>query len=172
MEIKVSNKHLQILGFFFTYPNREIHIRELSRELKISHTWVKKISEELSEFITSNKGPVTVLKANTLSEPYKNYKKLYNQFKTITSGIADYLIEAYERPKTIVLFGSYFYGEDTENSDIDIAIITDKSISLNLNKYESFLRRKISIHEIKTPDKHFLGTLANGIVLYGYLSIK
>ncbi len=50
-------------------------------------------------------------------------KKIRNLIKAIT----DKIVAAYQ-PKKIILFGSYAYGEPTEDSDIDFLIVknTDK----------------------------------------------
>ena len=69
----------------------------------------------------------------------------------------------------IILFGSYSRGEDIENSDIDIAIISNKKLNLDLEKYKRFLNRVINIHEINLNkiSSEFLFNLYNGIVLGG-----
>ena len=71
------------------------------------------------------------------------------------------------------MFGSYAKGEDTEQSDIDIAIITKDNARLELKPYESKLSRKINIIEIDlaSSKKEFLNTIANGIVIDGYLTL-
>ena len=82
--------------------------------------------------------------------------------------------EQYGHPEAIILFGSYSRGEDTETSDIDLAVATTKKLSLNLTLYEKKLKRKISIHEItlEKVSEEFLNNLANGLVITGYLKIK
>jgi len=49
------------------------------------------------------------------------------RFKKIITEIADRILKGYH-PKKVILFGSYAYGEPTEDSDIDLLIIknTDK----------------------------------------------
>lgn len=47
---------------------------------------------------------------------------------------------------TVILFGSYSRGDDTINSDIDIAIIGAKERTIKLTKYEKILERKIVIN--------------------------
>jgi predicted nucleotidyltransferase len=49
------------------------------------------------------------------------------RFKKIIAEIVDRISEGYS-PKKVILFGSYAYGEPTEDSDIDLLIIknTDK----------------------------------------------
>ena len=63
-----------------------------------------------------------------------NLEKIYG------SGIVDFLSNKYNRPKSIILFGSFSKGEDIENSDIDIAVSTNKRLNLDISKYEKIIR--------------------------------
>ncbi len=45
--------------------------------------------------------------------------------KKIIKGIVDAILKEYE-PKKVILFGSYAYGEPTEDSDLDILIVTER----------------------------------------------
>jgi len=49
------------------------------------------------------------------------------RFRKIITEIVDKILKGY-KPKKVILFGSYAYGEPTEDSDIDLLIIknTDK----------------------------------------------
>ncbi len=107
--------------------------------------------------------------ANRENIDFVRYKRLYNLEKIYTSGIINYLSNVYNHPKNIILFGSFSRGDDVEGSDIDIAIITKKKLSLNLLKYEKILEKGINIHEIDLDgvSKEFKANLANGIVLEG-----
>ena len=73
-------------------------------------------------------------------------------------------------PDGIILFGSYSKGEDIENSDIDIAIISEKyEKSLNLNKYSKSLGKEISIHIYEDMNKETKKSVLNGIILRGFI---
>ena len=67
------------------------------------------------------------------------------------------------------MFGSYSRGEDTTNSDIDIAIINRKNKSTNNKKYEEQLERNININFYKQNKihKHLQENIYNGIILAG-----
>ena len=45
--------------------------------------------------------------------------------KRIINEILDRILTGYD-PKKVILFGSYAYGEPTEDSDLDILIVTEK----------------------------------------------
>lgn len=107
------------------------------------------------------------------SEKFVQMKRLFNIYSLYGCGLVSFLRQQYEEPEAIVLFGSYAKGEDISKSDIDIAVITSKNMTLDLKKFEPPLKRKINIHEIKLKyaEKPFLNSLANGTVLYGYLKV-
>jgi len=105
---------------------------------------------------------------------FRALKRSYNLFSLYRSELVNELTEIYNKPEAIVLFGSYSKGEDTEESDIDIAVITERQKDVNLAVFERRLYRKIKVLEIQRPriEKEFWNTLINGIVLYGYLEPK
>ena len=93
----------------------------------------------------------------------ENLKMLYE------SGFADFLEEKFAGA-AIVLFGSYSRGDDTTNSDIDIAIIGRKSKEVGLTELEKLLERKISLNfydSFKEIHKHLKESIFNGIILSG-----
>ncbi|MEW6329162.1 MAG: nucleotidyltransferase domain-containing protein, partial [Candidatus Micrarchaeota archaeon] len=100
-------------------------------------------------------------------------KMCYNILAVHESGLIEFLREEYEEPEVVVLFGSFARGEDTSKSDIDVAVVTNKSQTPDLKKFEAKLGRKLNLYEIKMKEcsKEFLNNLANGVVLYGYLKV-
>ena len=161
-----------ILGLFFDNPSREFHLRELSRLLKLSMPTIISATDNLSKerlIIKIKEKVLTKVMANRENINFTRYKRLYNLEKIYVSSITDHLSNIYNHPKNIILFGSYSRGEDIENSDIDIAITTNKKLSLTLLKYEKFLKKTINVHEMDTNkiSEEFKANLANGIVLEG-----
>ena len=85
------------------------------------------------------------------------------------SGLVDYLIEKYSE-STIILFGSYSYGEDNSSSDIDFAVIGAKEKNVQLEKYEEILERKILLQfykNLKEINKNLKENILNGIIIKG-----
>lgn len=174
----VWNKKAKLLAFFLRYPTREIHLRALSREIGLSTTMIAKAAKRLAKegilTIVRNKERKEVLmKANRDCSSYRALKQSFNISFIHQSGLVEYLAKLYHHPDCIVLFGSYAKGEDTENSDIDIAVLTDRKAALSLEKFEALLHRKIAIKEFnkRKIEKEFWNTLANGIVVSGYLEV-
>lgn len=162
----------RVLEIFFENPSREFHLRELSRLLKLSMPTIILATDILSKerlIIKTKEKVLTKLAANRENIDFTRYKRLYNLEKIYASGIIDYLLDVYNHPKNTVLFGSFSRGDDVEDSDIDIAIITKKKLSLDLSKYERILNKGISIHEVDLDkvSEEFKANLANGIVLEG-----
>lgn len=176
MSIIIDTKKRKLAQFFCSNPTKSYTVRELSRQNKISPTWVSKIIKELEkDQIIETKEDVNSIKVKSKRDvPFARLKQVLNLDNLYSSGLIDKLIETYHKPEAIILFGSYSRGEDIENSDIDIAVLTDrKQADESYIKYENELKRKLSIKIInpKKITKDFATSLANGIVLYGYLEV-
>ena len=65
-------------------------------------------------------------------------------------------------------------GEDTNTSDIDIAVIGRKEKMLHLREYEKILNREININfynSWKEIHEHLKNNILNGILLHGYVEL-
>ena len=158
----------KILQVFFDQPNKKFQLRELSRQTKISLPSVKKHVELL-------------LKLDLIREKkdgiYTGYKSSFNTIYKILIRLEDSeLIKELENictPNCIVLYGSAVEGTDDERGDIDIFVQSSKKI-IELKKYENKLKRKISLlfeQDLKKIDETLKNSLANGIVLSGFLKV-
>jgi predicted nucleotidyltransferase len=164
----------RILQVFFDNPNKKYQLREISRITNISLPSVKKHIEQL-------------LKQNLIQEDtqgiYKGYKAKYSQeFKTLKKNDLiirlekSGLIEKIEKtctPNCIILYGSAVEGKDDLRGDIDIFVQSTKK-KIELKNYEKKIKRTISIifeKNIKKIDNNFKNTIANGIVLRGFLKV-
>lgn len=170
-----KNNTLKVMEIFFKHPEMKFHLRELERMTKLSMPGVRKIATKLEKegLLQSKKEKMVKNFQASRNEKFIQLKRAYNLHSIFNSGLLNFLKDKYEEPEAIVLFGSYSKGEDITQSDIDIAVITRKHKELNLAKFENKLARKIKIYEIRTEtaEKEFLNTLANGIVLHGYLKV-
>ncbi|PTD94239.1 hypothetical protein C9439_04105 [archaeon SCG-AAA382B04] len=164
-----------LMQYLFQNPRKSYHIRKLARKTNLSASTISKTIKELQkkEFVEVKKG-VTKQVRLSQNNKTKDYKRAYNLLKLTDSGLIDYL-EKNLYPDTIVLFGSYSRGEDDSNSDIDLAIINgnNKGTQLDLDEFEKELERSVNLQEIDLKDvgENFKLTLANGIVLRGYLEL-
>ncbi|MFH1072195.1 MAG: nucleotidyltransferase domain-containing protein [Nanoarchaeota archaeon] len=161
-----------VLGLFFEYPTTEFHLRELSRKLRLSMPTIISMTDKLARenLIIKKKGKVITSMFADRENPYFIRKKRVNNLERMyDSGIVEYLTQEYNQPRAIIIFGSYSRGEDIEKSDIDVAVLTDKKISVDLDKFSHFFGKTINIHEIDAEkiSKEFKANLSNGIVLEG-----
>ena len=105
---------------------------------------------------------------------------MYNLNFIFQSGLVEFLLDYFNNPKSIILFGSFRNGEDLSTSDMDIAIESDeekeyKAVRLReLENFENAIQRKIHIHLFnrKNIDPQVFNNIANGIKLFGFLEVK
>ncbi len=170
----------KVAGLIFNYPNKDFHIRGIAKETKLSTTAVESAIEKLRDFGIVKIIPgnvVTSVRADLDSPPYSFYKKIFNLYRLERYNFIENLKNAMQA-ETIVLFGSFAKGEDIEQSDVDIMVITrskpDTHITELIRIWEHELNRKVNLHVLPSLDgakSEFKNSLANGIVLYGYLKV-
>jgi predicted nucleotidyltransferase len=124
-------------------------------------------------------GTAMQIRAAQEGATFQRRKLAWNLTQLLETNLIDILDEHYHRPKAIILFGSYRYGQDLSTSDIDIAIETTATGTHTeqlekLHAIEKSLRRNIQIlrFDRKSIDKHVFSNIANGIVLHGFLQAK
>ncbi len=146
--------------------------REIAKMLKVSPTAVSNSIKKLKEsnFIKIEKTKtINFISFNRDEKRAIELKRVENLKKMYLSGLSDYL-ESTLPGGTIILFGSFSRGEDTNTSDIDIAIIERKDKLLELEKYEKILNRKINVNfygSWKKIHEHLKNNILNGILLSG-----
>lgn len=162
--------------FFYKNPSSEVHVRELAKKLGCSAGFV---SENIGSLLEKDlveekqKGNMKTFTVKTSSTEYRKRKRAWNIREILTSELPEYL-ENELYPDAVVLFGSYLKGTDTQDSDIDLAIINGREKSLDLSAYEDKFERSINLTQIESlsdSEKDFVNTLANGFVLKGYLDV-
>ena len=163
----------RVLEVFFKEPTRVHYVREISRNIHLAPTSVKKhILTLLKQDIIIKKKELFIgYSANLENENFIFHKRINNQINIKTSGLLKYLIDN-THPETIILYGSYSRGEDREHSDIDLFILTKNSKQLNLEKFEKELKREIHIiieKDSRNLNPNLRENLKNGFVIYGYL---
>ncbi len=169
-----------LLAPFFDDPQRKFSIRELSRMLKINHTTVRQGLNWLvkEEYLSFKKEGVYIFYRLVLTRKTLNLKLFYNLEKIRISGLMGDLEKAFDLP-VIVLFGSYAFACDDVTSDIDICVITNIEKKFSVEKYESILHRKVSLHKfskmewekMKKSHPFLVNNICNGVVLSGELVI-
>ena len=160
----------KVLELFFDFPLARMHLREIARRIKISAPAVSRalVDLEKEEYIELEKRFLVYAKA-TNKNKFRNAKRIFNLEKIYRDGLLKRLEENCPL-STIILFGSYSRGEDTEKSDIDIAVLA-APMELGLQDFEGVYNRKINIQffDSRNISEKIWESLINGIVLQGSL---
>ncbi len=164
----------EILRLLFANMGETFNQREVAKKLKKSPTAVAKSLKYLQKQnllkISKNKtSNFSIIGLNLENKKIFEMKRIENLRLIHESGLFDFLEEKF-LGKTILLFGSYSFGEDTKDSDIDIAIIGSKEENINLEKFEKILEKEIRIQfykDLTNIHKNLKENLFNGIVLAG-----
>ncbi|MBS3124961.1 nucleotidyltransferase domain-containing protein [Candidatus Woesearchaeota archaeon] len=170
-----NNNEYRVLRLFFEQPTEEFQLRQISRLAQIAPPSTKKYLKELEKeglINKSKKKPYPTYSANRDAQLFRNLKKWFLVIELTTNGFVEHIVDCCG-PDAIILFGSASRGEDIENSDIDLAIISVET-ELNVNKYEKALRRKISplfISNFGKLGNELKNNIVNGIILHGYLKV-
>ena len=165
----------QILELLFTFPRKQFSYRDIERNTDLSIGTISKYVPllEKQDLLKRDVRPTAKYVSANFSNPtFRQLKRANNLKKLYESNIINEL-EIKLRPTSIVLFGSYSRGEDTEESDIDIAILGGRKFQLNRKPFEKKLQRHINLTQIQRVTKmqdEFKQTLINAIVVSGLLS--
>ncbi|MFH1591841.1 MAG: nucleotidyltransferase domain-containing protein [Candidatus Woesearchaeota archaeon] len=161
---------LTILEVFFKEPTAIHFIREISRKINLAQTSVRNnINNLKTEGLIQKKKakPFDGFVANRESEKFLYYKQVYNFFSLYE--LRNLIVESLH-PQAVVVFGSYCRGEDIEESDIDVLILSKVKKEINLEKIEKKLGRKVHImfaEKIEDLEKKLIKSLINGWTLHG-----
>ena len=170
-----KDNNLRVMELFFRHPEQKFHLRELERLTKLSMPGIRKIVKKIEKenFLIVKKEKLVTNVYATRNEKFIALKRAYNLYSMVTSDLLTFLKDHYEEPEAIILFGSYSKGEDISASDIDIAVVSKKQDTPDVSLFEKRLDRKIRIYEIsiEKAESEFLNTVANGIVLHGYVRL-
>ncbi len=177
-KLKLTNLQQEILRLLFIKTGKSLNQRQIAKSLNVSQPAIMKALPTLKKenFILIKKSKETKrwsIKLNTNNHEIMQLKRADNLKQIYESKLADFLEKEYAGA-TIILFGSYSRGDDTINSDIDIAVIGRKEKILNLEKFEKILIREIRINfydSFKNIHKNLKENLFNGIVLSGGIKL-
>ncbi len=167
-------KELNIMRLFFEEPTREFNVREVARLLNTSPATASKELKLLSKknLLMQRKEKLwNFYRSDLDSDFYRDLKIFYNLRKIKDSGLIDSLNKFYLK-QTIVLFGSSASGLDTETSDFDLLIISEKTNEFpEIKKFEKKMNRKLQffvVGDIRSmKNEHLINNIINGITLQG-----
>lgn len=186
VELELNEAYQKVLHWFFSFPDTSIGLNDLSSALQISKTTARKIVVELESegFLTRNiYGKTWIITCNK-SHPYNHTKKvafnLAMVFEAYNSGLREHILNVVGNAQAIILFGSYRNGDDTDKSDVDIAVETISNTDLKIIQlgvihqfgYRKNITVNLHIFSRNKIDINLFSNIANGIVLEGFLEVR
>lgn len=173
-KVKFTKLQQEILRLLFIKSGMSFNERGVARHLKVSPTAVSNSlirleKEELVKVEKDRESKRLSISLNKSDPKVFALKRIENLKLIYESGLANFLSECFPEA-TIIIFGSYAFGEDTTSSDIDIAVIGSKEKTIDVSKYAKMLERTININfyeNFKSIQKNLLSNIVNGITLAG-----
>lgn len=175
-KLKWTSLEQSIFSLLCLKAGEKLSQREIAKMLDVSPTAVAKSLRKLEkeELVKIEKlKTINFVSFNRDNHRAIELKRAENLKNIYISGLSDYL-ENQLPGGTIILFGSYSSGVDTESSDIDIAVIERKDKMLDLENYEKILNRVINVNfyeSWKKIHKHLKNNILNGIILHGGIEL-
>jgi predicted nucleotidyltransferase len=176
-KLKYTRLQNEIIRFLFIKAGESFSQNALARALKVTPAAISKALAELEkeELISIEKDRDTnhlSIGLNTQNPDIFWMKRADNLKLLHESGLVEYLTERFPGG-TIILFGSYAFGEDTVDSDIDIAVIGCSSKKLELSEFEKILERAILVqyYRLSETDTNIKSNILNGITLHGVIEV-
>ena len=163
----------KVLEVVFKWPTTEFTVRDLAKRVKASAPTISKIVKDLEkEGIVKIKKEKNYFKitGNVENEKFRELKRAYNILSL--SELKNEIVRNVS-PNLICVFGSYAFGEDIEDSDIDIFVEADKYPDIDLSTFERKLNRKIHliVGRLEKMPKELKESILSGVVLYGSVKI-
>jgi len=171
------------LVWFYSYPQTKIGLTDLAKSINSSKTATKQVVESLvqEQFLHRTiVGKAWLLSANQGHQYFITKKIPYNLGTIYDSGALAEIYKLIPSPRAVILFGSYRWGTDVEESDIDIAVeVIDnndlKIISLgHIGQlgYRKNVLVNLYVFSRNKIDLNLFTNIANGIVLDGLLEVR
>ena len=180
---EISGAYNKVMQWFFAYPNAEMSLSDISERLRIAKTTANRIIGLLVKegFLLKKVAGKTWRLSCNQQHPYNVTRKIaYNLLLIYESRILEAVHEQIESPRAIVLFGSYRKGDDTEESDIDIAVEVLDSRELRIYTlgsipqlgYRKSVKVNLHVFSRNKIDLNLFSNIANGIALQGFLEAR
>jgi len=173
-KLKLTSLQQEILRLLFVNAGKTLNALGVAKALDVSQPAVSKaiplmVKANLIKVEKDKDSGRLAIELNRDNHKVMQLKRVENLKLIYESGLADFLEKEFAGA-TIILFGSYSRGEDTVNSDIDIAVVGRKDKLIDLDIYENLLKRNITLNfyeSFKEVHKNLKENIFNGIVLYG-----
>ncbi len=172
-KLELSLLQQRIMRLLFVKVGTPLNMNGIARILEVSQPAVLKSIPLLQKkgFVVAKQDKDSSrwsIELNRNEKQVIGLKRVDNLKQIYESGLVKHLYDLFPGA-TIILFGSYAHGEDTINSDIDLAIISGERREID-KIFSKILEREIitnyykSFKDINSP---LLSNILNGITLKG-----
>ena len=177
-KLKLTSLQERILRIMYTYSGTVLTARKIAQSLNVSPPAISKAlpllqKEEIIDITKDEETKRLSIKLNNENKKVIQLKRADNIKQIFESGLSDFLSFKFAG-STIIVFGSYSFGEDNFKSDIDIAIIGSKQKEINLEDYNKMLNREIILNfysSLKEIKKELRNNILSGILLNGAIDL-
>ncbi len=177
-KLKFTKLQNEILRLLCIKAGTTLNQRGISRLLSVSPTAVAKAlpalkKESLVKIEKTQNMNLSSVELDRDNEKATAFKRIENLKMIYESSLPMYLTENFPGC-TIILFGSYSLGEDTTDSDIDIAVIGSKEKETDLSRFNEMLERTVFLHyydRFSNINRNLRANILNGITLNGYVEL-
>lgn len=137
----------KILHYFALNSSKEVYVKEIAKKLDLSTGICSKTLRELLKLEILEKRSSGQAHYYRLANNYltNELKRFIGLFTIHEAGVVHKITEAFDKPTSVILYGSYATGEFNEKSDIDILVITSKKQKPHLHDIEKAIGRDINI---------------------------
>ena len=173
-KLKLTNLQQEILKLLYVKAGTALNQRQISKILGVTPPAVMKAlplleKESLIKIKQDKESKRWAIELNRDNHKVMQLKRAENLKMLYETEIVDFLAENFPGT-TIILFGSYAFGEDVFDSDIDIAVIGAKEQRVDTERYDKLLGKEVFLHFFESfskIDKHLRANIINGITLLG-----
>jgi len=177
-KLELTNLQQRILRLLFLKAGSSLNAHNIAKVLHVSQPAIMKAlpylgKRDLIKMFQDEESKRWSIELNIENHKVMQLKRVDNLRLIYESGLADFLEREFAGG-VIILFGSYSYGEDTINSDIDLAVIGRKEKSTDLEKFENVFEREIRINFYENfgkIHKNLRSNLFNGVILSGRINL-
>jgi len=169
---------LKVLTLFLENPYTGYYLRESARMLDMDPMTIKRSLDILvkDEFLINYVEKNRILYQANLENPALRYLKIsYNISWLQEKNLVEFITNKMKSVTSIMLFGSFSKGENDENSDIDIVIIS-QSKDKPTAELTNLLNKDVNLlnftpaqwsNQSKKNRAFYLDVIIDGVLLYG-----
>jgi len=171
-----SKTRIRILELLIFNPDREFHLREISRKIKITPIYVRRELQNLKELnlvLESKKGNLSLFRINRNSSIFTELKNIFMK----TEYFGELIKKSLKKLKIdfAFIFGSFAKGIESKDSDIDLFVVGDvkedellniiQKIENKTGREINYLLWKKSLFMKRAKKHHLLNEIAENPVI-------